>query len=53
MVLETWYGSRCVGGCGDGDRRGKIWRVGCKVGWQVLLSKNHVTDSSVAPNGTG
>ena len=25
----------------------------CKVGWRILLSKNHVTDLSVAPNGTG
>lgn len=27
--------------------------LGVQVGWQLLLSKNHVTDFSVAPNGTG
>ena len=27
--------------------------VGVKVGWQLLLSRNHVMDFSVAPNGTG
>ena len=27
--------------------------LGVKVGWQLLLSKNHVVDFSVAPSGTG